>query len=240
MADEDDKLSFMDDAAQPAPEPKIAAEGEPQPAPAPEPAAPPAASPEPPQDRHVPVMALLDEREKRQLAQREAEDLRKRLAAYEAQRQQQPPPDFHDDPEARLLMERTQVQEMIWNQRLDTSEMIARQAYGSQAVDQARDAFMQAAQQNPALGVELRRQTHPYDFVVNWHNRQRVIEEVGTDPAAYRAKLEAELREKILAEMQTQPAIAPRPPATLSSAPAAGRAGDARPRGSAFDAAFGG
>ena len=182
---------------------------------------------------------MLDEREKRQAAQREAEDLRRRLAAYEAQKAQTPPPDFYDDPEARLQAERAQVHNALWNERLNTSELVARQAHGEDAVNVAREAFMSEAQQNPALAVELRRQQHPYDFVVNWHKRQRVLAEVGTDPTAYRAKIESEVRERVLAELAaSQPQKPAAPPPSLAAAPSVG--GNSQPLPSPFENVFGG
>lgn len=211
-------------------------QGEPPPAPAPEPAAPPAVS-EPREDGRIPIAAMLDEREKRQAAQREAEDLRRKLAAYEAQKAQ-PAPDFYDDPEARLQAERAQVHNALWNERLNTSELVARQAHGEETVNAAREAFMSEAQQNPALAVELRRQQHPYDFVVNWHRRQRVLAEVGTDPAAYRAKIETEVRERVLAELAAaQPQKPAAPPPSLAAAPSVGSNSQAIP--SPFENLFG-
>lgn len=40
-----------------------------------------------------------------------------------------------------------------------------------------------------------------YAAAVQWHKRQQAQAEIGDDPAAYKAKLEAEIREKVLAEM---------------------------------------
>ena len=85
----EDALSFLDDNPQPAEaapvalqEPEVEGQGE-------DTAAPPAAQ-EPHKD--VPLTALLDEREKRQQAAREADELRRELAALRAQAQPQPRP----------------------------------------------------------------------------------------------------------------------------------------------------
>jgi UDP-N-acetylglucosamine:LPS N-acetylglucosamine transferase len=40
-----------------------------------------------------------------------------------------------------------------------------------------------------------------YAEAVKWHHRQSARAEIGDDPAAYKARLEAELREQILAEL---------------------------------------
>lgn len=179
---------------------------------------------EPKEDRHVPVTALLDEREKRQSAQREAEELRRKLQEFEAAKQ--PKPDFFENPEQALAQERAQMQHMLWNERLNMSEAIARQAHGDAMVDGAAQAFQEAARQNQALAMEFSRQPNPYSFVVKWHQRQQVLSEIGDDPAAYKARIEAEIRERIMAEAQQQaPASPPKPaapPRSLASAPSAG------------------
>lgn len=193
-----------------------------------EPAAPPVAQDE---TKHIPISALLDEREKRQAAAREAEELRKRLEAYEAQKQQ--PPDFYENPEQRLAMERAQMQHVLWNERLNTSEMIARNAHGDDAVDAARDAFMAEAERNPTLRAELQRQQNPYGYVVNWHKRQAVLSRLGDDPEAY---IQAEVQRR-LQEAQAAPKPAA-PPASLAAAPAAGTGQKTAKSG--FDALFGG
>lgn len=198
------------EAAQPEPEPT----GEPEPAP-------PA---EPKEDRHAPLSALLDEREKRQAAQRDLEDLRRKMQEIEAAKQ--PKPDFFENPEQALAQERAHFQQMLWNERLNMSEAVARQAHGEGTVDTAVEAFQSAAKDNPTLAMELQRQANPYGFVMKWHQRQQVLSEIGDDPASYRARIEAEVRERILAEAQQQtPASPPKPaapPRSLASAPAVG------------------
>jgi hypothetical protein len=161
---------------------------------------------------------LLDEREKRQAAQRQAEELQRKLAQIEAQQAKPPVPDFYEDPEGR-------ISQALWNERLNTSELVARSAHGSEKVDAAREAFLAAAQQNPALQLELRGSQHPYDFVVNWHKRTRALSEIGDDPDAFRARLQEEIRQQVLAELaQAQPQKPAATPPSLASAPSAGGA----------------
>jgi uncharacterized caspase-like protein len=253
-----DKLDFLDEqptapepeGQKPDPAPAEAGKGDEPVAlkePAPDaPAAPPAASDEKPRD--IPITALLDEREKRQAAERELQQLRawrqeQERKAREAAAQA---PDFYSDPDQRLQFERQQFQASLWNERLNMSEALARDKFGDETVDRARDAFQAAVAQNPALAVELQSSAHPYAFVVNWYKRQAVLAEIGTDPEAWKARqiesIKEQLRQELMAEMQqTQPVLPkPRLPGSLASAPAAGKAGEMAPRGSAFDAAFGG
>jgi hypothetical protein len=175
---------------------------------------PPAAPPAAPDDRdqRIPITALLDEREKRQAAERRAQEIERRLAEIEAQKA--PKPDFYDNPEAVIAAERAQVQQMLFNERLNMSEMVERQRHGDELVGKATEAFMAAAGQNPALAMELQRQSNPYGFVVSWHKKQQALAEIGDDPAAYRERL----REQLRAEMMAQP-LAPAAPAQVQPKP---------------------
>jgi hypothetical protein len=242
----EDKLDFLDGepaevTPEPAPaEPVVLAEpkadkGEPpvQVAPA---SAPPA---EPPKEQHVaPLTALLDEREKRQAAEREAAELRAwRQQQEAAQRaQQQRAPDPRQDPDGALAYERAMFQAQLTNTRLQTSRFLAEKDFGADVVKEAFEFF----DKNPALSHQFVDHPSPFHAAVEFWKRQKVAEEVGADPVAYRARLEAEIREKLMAEMQAQPAQPkPRLPGSLAAAPAAGGAGEPVSKGSSFDAAFG-
>lgn len=176
--------------------------------------------------KHIPISALLDEREKRQALQREVEALRK---AQQPQKQ----PDFYEDPEGRLTQERAQVQHMLWNERLNMSETLARQSHGDEAVDGAREAFAEEVKRNPALYAELQRQANPYGFVVQWHKRQSVLSKMGDDPEAY---IEAQVKARLEAMQAVQPKPSA-PPPSLASAAASG--GQKEPPASGFGALFG-
>lgn len=198
------------EVAEAQPEPVAEPTGEPEPAP-------PA---EPREERHAPLTALLDEREKRQAAQRELDDLRRKLQDIEAAKQ--PKPDFFENPEQALAQERAHFQQMLWNERLNMSEAVARQAHGDGTVDAAVEAFQSAARDNPTMAMELQRQANPYGFVLKWHQRQQLLSEIGEDPAAYRARIEAEIMERLQQQAPASPPKPAAPPRSLASAPSAG------------------
>lgn len=232
-------LEFLDGepAKVEAPEPETVAAPEP-PADKGEPAAPaaPSAPPAEPDTRqHVaPLTALLDEREKRQEAERKLRDYEAQHRAQKAQ----PAPDFATDPAAALEYQRQVFQQQLYNTRLTTSRFMAEKDFGADTVKEAFEFF----DRNPALSHQFVDHPSPFHAAVEFYKRQRVAEEVGADPAAYRAKLEAEIRAQVLAEMQTTQPVQPKPrlPGSLAAAPAAGTQGEPRPKGSSFDAAFGG
>lgn len=197
-------------------------------------AAPPAAAQEEP--KFAPITALLDERDKRQAAQRENEDLRKQLAAFHAQQQRRQPPSFDENPEQRLEYEQAQIQNSLWNERLNMSEQMAVGQFGGDAVDAAKQAFATAAQNNPALVMEIRRQANPYGFVMQWHQREKMLSDIGTDPEAYRQRIISEYMATLAPPPVQAPPAKPLPPAA-AKAPSAG--GQANPKGTAFDEMMG-
>lgn len=206
-------LPFLDESEAPEPVAEAQAEApvaEPQGEP---PAAPPAAVEEP---KHVPITALLDERDKRQAFAREAEELRRKVAEYEAKAAQPAPePDFFSDPEGYLSKVQQQFEHRLWNDRLNTSETLSRRHYGDSLVTEAATAFKEAAAVSPALTAELRNQADPYGYVVAWHKRQRVVSQMGDDPDAW---IEAQVQARLAAKMPAQPNPAPR---SLAAAPSA-------------------
>lgn len=93
------------------------------------------------------------------------------------------------------------TQRMLFNERLNLSEAMLREAPGVENIDEKLAAFKKAADANPALKVELSRQAHPYRWAYDQGARMLAMAEVGDDPAAFRAKIEAEVRAQIEAEL---------------------------------------
>lgn len=242
----DDKLGFLDAEAPAAPTPEPAPQ-------APEPEAKveaaPQAEPEPqgdgrPRDpetgRFIPISALLDEREKRQAETRKREELEQQLQRYQ---QPQQPEYVPTDPSEIIQYALAEQQRIAFNERLNTSELMARQAHGEEIVSEAQQAFLSAVQQNPMLQQQLQGQIHPYDFVVKWHKQHKLMSEIGQDPEAWR-KAEAEkIRQQVLAELQGQ-GVQPvqssqQPPPSVVGRPAAAKAGSVPVGpGNAFDSIF--
>lgn len=246
MSTDLDDVFGPDKAEQPAPEPQA----EPTPAPPPEPEAPAEPAPEPeeaqaepaPGDRRtVPLAALEGERKARQdwkdraaRAETEAQELRKQLD--EARKpapvpQHAPAPltaeDYANNPGA--VLER--VQQVVLNERLNTSEMMLRQSIGAEKVDAAIAEFKAEAAKDPALFGKLYSQPDPYGWMHKEVERRRAFAEIGENPAEYRARLEAEIRAKLEAEMGGQAPAAPAPqPSAAPRAPSLAGVRSAMPR----------
>lgn len=216
------------------PEPQAQAQAEPEPTPQ-------LSSTEDPRSGHmVPVAELTGTRTKLQGRITELERLHieaeARAKAYEQMLQRQPQqpqyqpqqfqteaPDFYTDPEAALNHRIQPVQKSIMDMFLNNSENLARDRHGDEVVD----AALQAANAVGA-GREFVNTRHPYGELVKWHKRQQTLQVVGDDPDAYRTKIEAEVRAKVLAELKAGGAGAaaqPRIPGTLATATGQGEQG---------------
>ena len=173
--------------------------------------------------RMVPHQALHAERQKVRRYTEEVADFRKALAetnaAFERRmgqlveaispRQAQPaPPDFFDNPEAATRHEVVQTVSPEFERINQTLHSFARdQAIGrfdEGKVNGAEQAFLgalRAGQLDPADYRRVVNSPNRYAEAVRWHERQAARAEIGDDPAAFKARLEAELRDKILAEL---------------------------------------
>lgn len=193
----------------------------PEPAPVEQPA--PVAVPEPVKQEpgHIPITALLDEREKRQRLERELSDLRSR-------QQPEPPPTFQTPEEIATYVQR-EAANAAWSAKVDFSESSAREKHGDATVEAAIQWGLQKCEQEKAalgfspFAVEQMRQRHPIDWVVRQQKRDAFLNEVGDDVEAYKAKLLA----------ASQPAApdnpAPPAPAAASPQPAAPKPAPPRP-----------
>lgn len=224
-----------------------------QPAPAPEQAQPvQAPSVEPPAPKapegYIPINAVLDEREKRQAAQRELDELKRKFA--EAQRQPpQPAPDPIADPEGfqRAIDER--LAQTQWDATTRISLRFALQQHGEEAVKAAEEWVREQVQTNPAFVNSIRQQMDPYDFVVKQHKIALRNAKLGdeTDLDAAFEKWAAERGYQKASEQPVQsggaspsPTQTPLPKPSLATARSAGGTAPRVPMGpgAAFDGVF--
>lgn len=212
--------------AAPAPEQSAEPPAPSQPA-TPAPVAPaPQDAPQKPDTGHIPIAALLDEREKRK-------ELERRLREYEEkQKTAQPVPDPIADPEgfqqhldARMTREK---QDMVFR----FSEQFAARQHGAETVKSAMDWLGQELQTNPALWSTIESHSDPAEHVVQLHKRHLRAAKLGEyDPDEY-ARQWAEKNGYVLQQPSAQPgapaaAHSPQPPKpppprpSIASAPAA-------------------
>lgn len=160
-------------------------------------------------EKHVPLAALEAERRGRQDWKERATRAEERARMLEEQQQaratqgEQPQQDPLQAMEVRFV-----------NLTLNASERMARKTYGDEAVNQAFERFRTATVKNPLLHQQAMSSADPWDFVVQEAQRMSVLEEVGSDPKAYRERLKAEL----MAELQKTNAPALNLPSSLAGA----------------------
>jgi hypothetical protein len=183
-------------------------------------------------DRPVPedvsglTKALVAERAKRNDHKGRADRLEGEMAALRAEveaarKSATPPPAAEPPPEPMAVPSPLEdpagyhayQQRMLFNERLNMSEVMVRAQHDD--VDAKLAVFKAAAANNPALRVELTRQVHPYQWVYQQAQRIMAMDEIGTDPAAFRAKVEADIRAKVEAEYAAGVPAAAAPRVTL-------------------------
>jgi hypothetical protein len=161
---------------------------------------------------HVPISALLDEREKRQRFERELSELRAQ------QRQPEPPPSFQTPEEIAAYVQR-EASNAAWSAKVEFSEGQAREKHTDAVVDAALQWGLQRCEQEKAqlgfspFAVEQMRQRHPIDWLVRQQKRDTMLTAIGDDPEAYIA---AEIAKR------TAPAASvnePAPPAPAAAPP---------------------
>lgn len=177
------------------------------------------------EERHqnIPVTALLDEREKRQAAERRAEDAARRLQQIEQQvraaQQQKPKPDWFEDPQAAAQYQQQFFEAQLQRQALAQSRFMAEREFGQEAVAEVISYF----DRRPELSAQFLSEPSPFHAAVDFYNRQKLLDDIGADPAAYRDRLREELRKELVAEMATaQPSKPKAPPPSMAKAPSAG------------------
>lgn len=167
--------------------------------------------------KHVPLAALEAERKGRQDWKEKAIRFEEELKALRNQSQQQPRGEV--DPV-------TAQAERFENVILNASERNAIAAHGKEVVDKAFERYQAEVAKNPALATQVRNSGDPWDELVKVGKRLMALDEIGEDPSAFRAKVEAEIEAKVRASLQTQqPEL--KLPASLAGARSAGSRGAA-------------
>ena len=202
----DDKLNFLDGETpvEPATPPADPASAGPSPEVSRDPARPPPApAPEP---GHVPISALLDEREKRQAERAQREALERQIADLRAQAGPRPEPEPTEVLEAAL-----------YSQNLRASRRFAEREYGKDAVAQVHDWAARRCDEDPQFNHQMRSSEDPYEAALLAYNREQILANVRpADLAAFKAWQERQARSP-----SPSPASAP-PPRSLATAPNAG------------------
>lgn len=159
---------------------------------------------------HVPISALLDERDKRQTERARADGLENQIAAMLAQAQPPQPLEPHEA-----------VKQALYAQNLRSSRRFAEREYGKDQIASVHDWAARQCDQDPRFNEQMRGAEDPYEAACQAFNREQVLRTVKPgDLAAFNSWREAQASQgaAVQAPLKT-------PPRTLANAPGNGGAG---------------
>lgn len=197
-----------------------------------------------PEQAFAPLAALLDERDKRQTAEKEARELREWRTQQEAQARRQPAPDPNADPEGFRQFRESQIQAALWEQRREISQQFAVLKHGEEIVSAAFQWGADRCDTDPHFNDQVASSKDPVGFVVGQWQREQLLAKVTPEKyAAFETWLQAQsaapaapaaqvIPQPVAASAAPPPApAAPRP--SLASAPSAATSGAPLPRDAA-------
>ena len=150
--------------------------------------------------------AVLDERRKRQELEKKLKDFEARFAAPPQPAKQPEPeaqPDWWGSPEQAAQALQQQMELKVFETRVAMSERLVKQEHAD--YDEVSSLFAERAKQDPRLIDELMKHPFPAEFAYSVGQQIKLMDEIGTDPAAYRARLKAELIAEIGGQQQQPP-----------------------------------
>ena len=199
---------------------------------------PPAQEGPPPSEQeqsHIPVAALKDERQKRQEAEQrlqQYEEYFRQLQQAGQSQQQEELPDPVSDPYAYAQWLSNAVSQQVMQQvqqtgnqymgmtRAQVSEMMARSRHDD--YDQMLGVFAEAINENPFLAQQAAQHPDPATFAYNAAKQWQQAKQFGSQAPVTREQIEAEMRQKIMAELNMPK---PQVPTTLASEQSKGSRG---------------
>lgn len=201
---EDNDLAFLEQVEAPV-------EAEVAPEPVQQPETPPVVQPKDDGPTMVPLAALHEVRD-------ELRNVKAKLAEREPPAVD-PVPDPIDNPDAYARYNADMARFAAINTKLEVTEDLAREKFGDELVDKARDWALNAFANDPATRQKIIDSRNPYRTVVEMYQRDQMVSQVQPDDwAQFQAWKQAQ------AAAPTAPTApeAPPPPKSIAAAPSAG------------------
>ena len=139
------------------------------------------------------LSGMMDEREKRQKAVAEADELRQKLKAYE---QPEDEISVFEDEQGFKKQQQHATQAALRNSELNMSQAFAEKEFGEEKVAAVADWFKKDGVQSPAALKRFNEAKLPFHELVSMYDDDLIMR----DPAAYKAELLAELRSELETE----------------------------------------
>lgn len=143
------------------------------------------------------------------LREKEAENARLRRELEQRQQQAQAPlPEYTDDADYPQAVTQ-HVQALLYQNKVETSEIMARNKFGDAAWEETNDWLLT----RPDVAQWAAGQRDPCSAAIQLYQKEKLAAEIGDNPDQWREKERERLRAEILAESQPQPSglQAPRP-----------------------------
>lgn len=149
------------------------------------------------ESKEVPLVALLDERDKRKQLQAEIEELRKAQ-----EKEEQKSVDFWENPQAALDQIESKYEEKVESLKQEylatrLADSITSASYRHKDYDQYREAFAKAAEQNNALVDQALQSGDPGEYIYNTGRQFAQLDSAGGDIDSLREQI----RQELMAEM---------------------------------------
>ena len=209
-----DKLDFLDGSQEPVEElvPEVVEAPEPEPSPEPEPAPEPEAQPAPvatpvaqPEPGHVPLAAMLEERDKRKA-------LEEQIRALQSKQPVPDIPDVLEDPEGYAAALNQQFQQRDYQTRLHFSEQLASVKHGADTLAKAKEWGVAKCDQDPHFNSRVASAVDPYEIVVGEYLKDQITSKVTlSDFEAFQAWKAAQAQVEAAAMQPAAPAAQPAP-----------------------------
>lgn len=169
----------------------------------------------PPEPGHVPISAMLDEREKRQALERQ-------LAAIQEQQRAAALAN------AAPIPIEEQVEARLYAANLNASRRFAEREYGKDVIKTVHEWAVDRCNADPLFNQQMRSSEDPYEAAMQAYNREQVLAEVKPDElAAFKAwkAAQAQAGQVSTQSHPSSPAVAL--PRSLANAPGNGASGSA-------------
>ncbi|WP_299942127.1 hypothetical protein [uncultured Microbulbifer sp.] len=147
--------------------------------------------------------AVKDERSKRQAAETRVQELESQIAGN-GQQADKPPaetPSWFDDPKAAAEAQRHEVDRKMFEQRAIMGQELMRSLHDD--FDEVETRFWQMAEANPQITNGLSQAPNPAKFAYETAKKALELEKL-QDVDAYKASIEAEVRQKVEAEFKAK------------------------------------
>lgn len=185
---------------------------------------------------HVPIKAMLDERDRYREEKQRREQLERELAALR-QKEPEKAPDVFEDPEGYRRHIEQQNAYQVARLRFEMSEEMALGRHGADVVAQAKEWALQKAKSEPWFEQRILSSRNPYEFIVAEYKRETRFGKVDdSEWDQFQKWKEAQAQISPAPEATSKP---PTPPKSIANAPSAGGvAAVAIGPGRAFDEMF--